>query len=111
MQPDERRLRDMLACAEELAGHLAGIDEAAFAHDLLRRRAVERLLMIVGEAAKNLSDATRSGIDQPWRQIIRFRDKGIHHYDSLSPVTVFHIATRSVPALAAAIRSHLGPPQ
>lgn len=48
-----------------------------------------------------------SAIPQPWREIARFRGKGIHSYDSLSPETLYRIATESVPALADAVRRHL----
>lgn len=108
MQQDERRLRDIVACAEELGGYLEGRGEDEVAEDRLLQRAIERLLTIIGEAAKQLSEGVRDAIDQPWREIIRFRDKGIHGYDSLSPRTLYRIATESVPALRAAVEAHLG---
>lgn len=101
----DRRLQDILDCAEELAGYVA-VDEAAFLVDTMRQRAVERILTIIGEAAKNISPETRDAIEQPWREIIRLRDKGVHHYDSLSPASLYRIARESVPDLAAAIRRH-----
>lgn len=107
MPPDERRLRDIVACADELADYLEKSDAEGFLDDRLRQRAVERLLTIIGEAAKNLSDETRAAIVQPWREIIRFRDKGIHAYDSLSPASLYRIATESVPDLASAVKRHL----
>jgi uncharacterized protein with HEPN domain len=104
---DERRLHDILECAEELAGYLDDVDIADFREDRLRQRAVERLLTIIGEAAKQLSEPTRAAIPQPWREIIRFRDRGIHGYDSLSPTTLYRIATESVPDLVKAISAYL----
>lgn len=104
---DERRLRDIVECADELASYLAGKTPEDFLEDRLLQRAVERLLTIIGEAAKMLSDETRAAIDQPWREIIRFRDKGIHGYDSLAPRTLYRIATESVPALRDAVAAHL----
>jgi uncharacterized protein with HEPN domain len=103
---DDRRLGDILVCAEELAGYVLGKDEDDFEGDRLLRRAVERLLTIIGEAAKQLGPEVRDAIDQPWREIIRFRDKGIHGYDSLSPRTLYRIATESVPSLRAAIEAY-----
>lgn len=108
MSRDDRRLRDIIECADEVATYLDGIDLVEFLEDRMRRRAVERLLTIIGEAAKQLSDETRAAIDQPWREIVRFRDKGIHSYDSLTPETLYRIATESVPAIRDAIGSHLG---
>jgi len=104
---DIRRLRHVAEAADELAGYLDGVDADAFAEDRMLQRAVERLLTIVGEAAKQLSEETRAAIPQPWREIVRFRDKGIHGYDGLSPGTLYRIATESVPELAAAVRRHV----
>ena len=105
---DGRRLRDILEAAEEIAGYLDGCGLDRFLADRMRQRAVERLLTIVGEAAKQLGEETRAAIPQPWREIIRFRDKGIHAYDSLSPQTLFRIATESIPALREAVSRHRG---
>ncbi len=107
MPHDRRRLRDIVECAEEIAFYLGGCDEGEFVADRMRQRAVERLLTIIGEAAKQLSEETRKTIDQPWREIIRFRDKGIHHYDSLTPATLFRIATESIPELRDSVRQYL----
>lgn len=103
MPDDRRRLRDIVACADELAGFLAGKDLEGFLADRVLQRATERLLTILGEAAKQLSPETRQAIDQPWREIIRLRDKGIHAYDSLNPSTLHRITTESVPALREAV--------
>lgn len=108
MAADGRRLRDILTAADELATYLHGHDEDGFVEDKLRQRAVERLLTIIGEAAKSLGEPTRKAIDQPWREIIRFRDRGIHAYDSLTPRTLYRIAIESVPSLRAAVEAHLG---
>jgi uncharacterized protein with HEPN domain len=105
---DGRRLRDILECADELGLYLDGCTLDRFEEEAMRRRAVERLLTIIGEAAKQLTDETRGCIDQPWREIIRFRDKGIHGNDSLTPRTLYRIATESVPALRGAVADHLG---
>lgn len=107
MQDDHRRLQDILECAHEIQEYLDGINEMDFVLDRMRQRAVERLLTIIGEAAKNLSGDTRQKIRQPWREIIRLRDKGVHHYDSLTPATLYRIATESVPDLRLAIEKHL----
>ena len=107
MSRDPDRLRHIVEAAQELAEFLSGIDVDDFLEDRLRQRAVERLLTIIGEAAKQLSEETRAAIDQPWREIIRFREKGIHGYDALSPKTLHGIATVSVPRLANAVQRHL----
>ncbi len=87
--------------------YLGGVDATAFSEDRKCQRAIERLLLIIGEAAKQLSDETRDSIPQPWKEIIRMRDKGIHYYDLLTAETVHEIATQSVPALRRSIVSFL----
>jgi len=104
---DERRLEHIVAFAEELAEHLQGLHEDDFLEDRLLQRGVERLLTLIGEAAKNLSLETRARIDQPWREIIRLRDKGIHGYESLSPTVLYRIAMMAVPPLRNAVADHV----
>lgn len=54
---------------------------AAFDDDIALRRAVERCLAILGEAAKSLDVDVRSAIPEvPWRELIRLRDRLSHHY-------------------------------
>ena len=108
MPHDRRRLGDILDCCNEIATYLEECASEQFLHDRMRQRAVERLLTILGEAAKHLSDETRNAIPQPWREIIRFRDKGTHAYDALTPETLYRIATESVPALCQAIQRFPG---
>ena len=105
---DLRRLRHIVECADELAGYLAQRSLEDFLGDRLLQRATERLLTIIGEAAKQVGEETRAAIKQPWREVVRFRDKGIHGYDGLSPGTLYRIATESVPELRAAVAAHLG---
>jgi uncharacterized protein with HEPN domain len=104
---DAQRLEDILTHADELASYIGDCDIEDFLEEPMRRRAVERLLTIIAEASKELSQETRDAIHQPWREIIRFRDKGIHGYNSLSPTRVYAIATDSVPALRQAVATYL----
>jgi len=106
LSSDETRLRHIVECAEELAEYLQGQDEADFLENRLLRRAAERLLTIIGEAAKHLTPETRKQIPVPWQDIIRFRDKGIHGYDSLRPSTIFAIAKVAVPELQRAVERY-----
>jgi uncharacterized protein with HEPN domain len=101
------RLAHIRDAADELGDYMRGVGLDDYFGDRMRQRAVERLLTIVGEAAKTLSDDARNAIDQPWREIIRFRDKGIHGYDGLDPRSVYRIATESIPALREAVEVHL----
>jgi len=63
------------------------------------RAAVERWLFNIGEAAKRLSDETKSKYDVDWRGVIRLRDKLGHHYDVVDHMVVWEAATQYVPDL------------
>ena len=98
---DDQRLADMLDCAAELA-HVVSHGHQAFIDDPILRRAAERLLEIIGEAAGTLSKTTRSAYpDVAWRDISRLRIVLAHHYHRVDPDQVWVIATVELPALAA----------
>ena len=85
---DERRLADILDAADELAAVVArGRD--AFIADAILRRATERLLEIIGEAANALSDETTGRFPEiEWRDLARLRIVLAHHYQRVDPEQV-----------------------
>ena len=82
MSRDDAILVD-LACAARLAREFVqGMDQAAFLADLKTQSAVLHQLLILGEAAKRLSQLFRDAHAHiPWPLITGMRDKLIHHYD------------------------------
>ena len=75
-----------------------------FFADEKTRDAVIRNLEIIGEAAKQLSEPTRSQqADIPWKQISGMRDVLIHHYFGVKLDTVWEVVEKHLPPLAAAI--------
>jgi uncharacterized protein with HEPN domain len=67
--------------------------------------AVERLLEIVGEAARALSEEARSGFAEvPWSDIVGLRTLLAHHYQRVDQSQVWVIATTAVPELALRLR-------
>lgn len=108
---DERSrlaLLDMVEHAEEALQHLAGIRLKDFQGDLLRRRAVERTLEIIGEAAKRVATEVRAEIDLPWRRIIGLRVVLAHQYGHVRPEEVYRVARDRLPGLIETLRSALG---
>ncbi len=100
MSPDRAILLDILKAARLAAGFVAGMDQAAFAQDRKAQSAVLYQPMVVGEAAKRLSEpfrAEHSGI--AWKEIAGMRDVLIHDYDDVDLLIVWESATLEIPAL------------
>jgi uncharacterized protein with HEPN domain len=100
---DEQRVADLLDAAGELR-LIVDRGRQAFDDDVLLRRAAERLLEIIGEAAHALTQATTDRHpDVPWRDITRLRIVLAHHYHRVDPDQVWTIAAYHVPVLVRAL--------
>ena len=109
MQLDERDqayLWDMLEAAKEITAFLKGIRYDDFVRSKMIRSAVERQLMIVGEAANHVSEEFKEKHPEiPWRQIIGQRNVLAHEYGDIKVERVWAAATINVPALLKALVS------
>ena len=84
---------------------------AKFDEDRITRRAAERLLEIIGEAAGNLSDDILNRLPQlRVREARRARDLIAHHYSKVDYDIVWETITVSVPQFASTLSSELGRP-
>ena len=96
---DDERVADILEAAAEV-GALVASGREEWDGDRTRRLAVERLLEIIGEAARALSDEGRSRYPEvPWADVIGLRMVLAHHYHRVDPNQVWTIATTEVPHL------------
>ena len=58
--------------------------------------------MIIGEAAKHVSEETRhEWANIPWRKMARMRDVLIHHYFGADTLVVWRVAREELPSLEA----------
>ena len=109
MQLDERDqayLWDMLEAAKEITAFLKGVRYDDFVRSKMIRSAVERQLMIVGEAANHVSEEFKEKHPEiPWRQIIGQRNVLAHEYGDIKVERVWAAATINVPALLKALES------
>ena len=61
---------------------------------------VIRLIEVIGEAAKNVSDeSTRNNSQIPWKQIAGTRDRLIHGYFDVDHDVVWQIISVDLPSL------------
>ncbi len=78
-----------------------------FVADLKTTKAVERSLEIIGEAAKNLSEAfCMQEPKVPWRDIAGIRDKIIHHYFDVDHAIVWDVIKNDLPGLKTVLEKH-----
>jgi uncharacterized protein with HEPN domain len=77
------------------------IDLATYERDLLRRSAIERNFEIIGEAILRLerSDPETAQRLSNYRQIIGFRNRLVHGYDTTDSRLVWEIIQTSLPLL------------
>lgn len=96
-----RHLRDAAMTAVRFAnGHIrSDLDD-----DEMLRLALTKLVEIVGEAAKQITDETRDGLpDVPWSAAARTRDRLVHHYFDIDLDVLWATVTEDLPALLAAV--------
>ncbi len=75
-----------------------------FHSDTKTQDAVVRNLEVIGEAVKQLSQATRDAHPSvPWKQIAGMRDKMIHEYFGVNLDLVWDAVVRDLPKLLAEI--------
>ncbi len=107
MPLDKRELSylwDMQNAAKEINEFMRGVKFAKFEKNKVLRYAAERLLLIVGEAAKQVSPQFRNKHPEiPWEIFIRFRNILAHEYGESLLTRVWLAATESVPELLAAL--------
>ncbi len=103
MPPEDRDvalLWDMREAAREIVEFTRGVAFAHFAGNKMLRYAVERQLVVIGEAAKRVSEEFRlahPGI--PWGGIIGQRNVLAHEYGEILVERIWLVATQNIPAL------------
>ncbi len=106
MTPPEDRVR--LLHLREAAGKAVGFAEGktrqSLADDELLRLALTKLVEIVGEAAKQVSEPTRQACPAvPWSAAARMRDRLVHHYFDIDLDVLWATLRVDLPALLAVL--------
>lgn len=97
---DMSYLWDMRKYALEIKEVIQGVPHATFAENKTIRYAIERLLLIVGEAANHVSEGFREKHSEiEWAQIIGLRNILAHEYGEVKMDKIYLAATKSIPAL------------
>jgi uncharacterized protein with HEPN domain len=94
-------LRQIAQYAEEARMLGAEGSRERLERDWKYQRAAERVVELIGEAAKRLPEALRDRHPEaPWRAIIAMRNRLIHGYDGVDYEIVWDVLANHAPALA-----------
>lgn len=97
---DQVRLGHMLDAAREALEIGREGDRERFETDRISRRAIERLVQIVGEAARRIAPETQAAHPNiPWANITGMRNVLVHDYDDLNQDTVWDTVIDHLPVL------------
>lgn len=100
MQRDAEYLIDILESAKLVLVYVKEKTKEDFFNDSQCQDAVIRRLEIIGEAARRISDKTRSQFpDMPWKDMIGMRNFMIHEYDDVDLFMVWETVQTDMPLL------------
>jgi uncharacterized protein with HEPN domain len=98
---DITRLKHMLEAAQKAIMFTQDRSRHVLDSDEVLALAVVRLLEIIGEASKNISDSIKSKYPAvPWKQIAGTRDRLMHGYFDVDLDIVWEIITSDLPPLS-----------
>ncbi len=108
MPPEDQELSylwDMREAAKEVTAFMKDVKFAKFEKNKALRYAVERQLLVIGEAANHISPQFRSKHPQiPWPDIIGLRNILAHEYGEILIGRVWIAATKSTPELLKSLK-------
>ncbi|MCB0972663.1 MAG: DUF86 domain-containing protein [Acidimicrobiales bacterium] len=97
---DDVRIRHLVDAATTARRFVADRERADLDSDEMLRLALTKLVEIVGEAAKQVSDETRAELpDVPWSAAARTRDRLVHHYFDIDLDVLWRTVTEDLPML------------
>ena len=97
---DRSRLKHMLDAAKQACEFIHGKDQNELYTDLMFQYALIRVIEIIGEAGKQVSDDFKSSHPEiPWIEIANMRNRLIHGYFKINLNVVWDTATSDLPLL------------
>ena len=110
MSRDSEYFLDMLEAARLAMSYVAQKTREEFEADVQCQDAVIRRLEVIGEAARRISEQTRSALPHlPWNAIIGMRSVMIHEYDDVDLSVVWDTVQNHLPGLIRLIQPLVQP--
>ena len=110
MPRDGEYLLDILEAGRLALIYVAEKTKEEFEADIQCQDAVIRRLEIIGEAARRISDQTRSALPHlPWNAMIGMRSVMIHEYDDVDLSVVWDTVQNHLPGLIRSIQPLVRP--
>jgi uncharacterized protein with HEPN domain len=108
-EADRVRLRHILDAARQALSFVQGRVRGDLDCDPMLQHALVRLLEVIGEAAKGISNEARSAhANVPWREMAGMRDRLIHAYFDVDLDRVWKTVTERLPPLIEQLSVLLG---
>ena len=102
---------DILSSDELIRSYVAGMELAQFQQDRAKQDAVERRLLIIGEASTRLSPDFRAAHPQvPWDRMIGLRNLVVHRYEEVRLEEIWWIIHQNLPPVIAYLKELMGHP-
>lgn len=110
MERDLQFLLDMLQSAELILAYTDGYTKDDFVRSVQVQDAVIRRLLIIGEAARRISQLTRDSLPEvSWQEIKGMRNRLVHEYDDVNLNIVWDAVCLGIPPLVEVLRLQVPP--
>lgn len=105
---DRESVEDMLQAAQKILEYACGTTRHTLATVPMRLDAVLYEIVILGEAARRISQQLRERhADVPWRDIIGMRSVVTHGYDQIDDDELWQVIDRDLPELISKLETIL----
>ena len=106
-EKSEKYLSDILMAIDLIEEFLSDIDFIAYEKDRKTQSAVERQFSIIGEALNQFRKLETTIVIENDKQIVAFRNRLVHAYDSLDNSIIWAIVNRHLKPLKSEIENLL----
>ncbi|MCP4456478.1 MAG: DUF86 domain-containing protein [Cytophagales bacterium] len=97
---DINRIKHILDAIEELESFTEGLSQEEFTNNAAIRLASVKVLEIIREAAKHISESIKDNFPEiPWERIVAFRNVLVHEYFQIDLEIVWRVVQDEIPGL------------